>query len=420
MTDTTRRVLADTTAEARLIASLADTPDLYPHAAHVTPGDFHDMEARAAWSRLTAAIRGGQAIYLSDFSAFTGMAGEVVPLPEFVKEDARRIMVYSLARAAVDAAGGIAKAAYTAEEDAIRAALKRAADLAAARTVDTLVPFREAIAELRAEMDDPDQAARLRVLTGIKPIDDTLGLERGTLTILMARPSQGKTSLLAQISDKASEAGQVVAVFTKEETRRQWARRISFRRAGISIADQKAGRLTDDQLRRLLAEFNACYERDTLWLDASAPQSTDEIAAACEGLKSKAGRLDLVLVDHIRHLSDKADNETHRMGRVTWGLKVMAKRLDCAVIAAAQLSRGVEGQADKRPDLKDLRDSGEIEENADNVVGLYRERYYNPTAGIEAELLVRKCREGQRNAAIKMGFKEETMSFVPLQIVSLK
>ena len=122
-----------------------------------------------------------------------------------------------------------------------------------------------------------------------------------------------------------------------------------------------------------------------------------------------------VVIDHIRHLADKADNETHRMGRITWALKVIAKRLNCAVVAAAQLSRGVEGQGDKRPDLKDLRDSGEIEENADNVVGLYREKYYSPESNdITAELLIRKCREGQRNAVIKMGFVEQTMAFVPL------
>lgn len=412
---TQTRQLYDIASEARLIASVADTPDLYPHAASVSPDDFGHFETRAAWLKLTADLKAGRAIFLTDYQAFSASAGDIVPLPEFVREDARRILSFSLARSALSCASDIAKAAYAAEEDGIRAALARAADVAAARTVDTLIAYREAIEELRDEIDNPEAAERARVLTGIKPLDFALGIERQTLTILMARPSIGKTSLLAQISDTASEAGQVVAVFTKEESRRQWARRISFRRAGISIQDFKAGKLSDDQLRKLSAEFSAAYDRDTLWLDSEPTQTTDQIAAACEGLKAKYGRLDLVMVDHVRHLADKADNETHRMGRITWGLKVLAKRLNCAVIAAAQLSRGVEGQSDKRPDLKDLRDSGEIEENADNVIGLYREKYYTPAADdITAEILIRKCREGQRNAVVKMGFIESTMAFVPL------
>lgn len=410
-----KRQLYDMTAEARLISAVADTPDLYPHAAIVQPEDFGHFETRAAWLKLTADIRSGRAIFVTDYQTFSASAGEVVPLAEFVREDARRVMAYSLSRAALACATDIAKAAYTSEEEQIRTALARAAAVAAARTTDTLISYRQAIEELRDEIDNPEAAARMRVLTGIKPLDAALGIERQTLTVLMARPSIGKTSLMAQISDTASEAGQVVAVFTKEESRRQWARRISFRRAGISIPDFKADKVGDEAMRRLTAEMNAAYERETLWIDSEPEQTTEQMAAACEGLKAKLGRLDLVLVDHARHVKAKADNEVHRMGRVTWGLKVLAKRLECAVIVAAQLSRGVEGQSDRRPDLKDLRDSGEIEENADNVIGLYREKYYAPeTDDITAEILIRKCREGQRNAVIKLGFIEQTMAFVPL------
>lgn len=409
------RQLYDMTAEARLISAIADTPDLYPHAAAVHPEDFGHFETRAAWQRLTADIRAGRAVFVTDYQTFSGSAGEIVPLPDFVKEDARRILSYSLSRAAMSCATDIAKAAYTADEDAIREALSKAATIASARSTDTLVAYRQAIAELREELENPEAAARMRVLTGIAPLDGALGIERQTMTVVMARPSMGKTSFLAQVSDAASEAGQVVAVFSKEESRRQWARRISFRRAGIGIPEFKAGNLSDERLRRLSAELDAAYGRDTLWLDSEPEQTTEQMAAACEGLKAKLGRLDLVLVDHARHVKAKADNEVHRMGKVTWGLKVLAKRLNCAVIVAAQLSRAVEGQSDPRPDLKDLRDSGEIEENADNVIGLYREKYYKPqTEDITAEILVRKCREGQRGAVIKLGFIEDTMAFVPL------
>ena len=409
------RILADASSEARIIAAVADTPGLYAAAGHVAPDDFHGMEARDAWSRLTGDIRAGRPVFLSDYSIFTATVSDVVPLPEYVAEDARRIMVLSLARAALDCASGIARAAYGGDETAIRQALSRASEIAATRRGGTLAHIRSAIDELRAEMDDPEAGAARRVYTGIPPLDEKLGIERQTLTIVMARPSIGKTSLLAQISDMASERGQVVAVFSKEESRRQWARRAAFRRAGVSIVEFKAGQLSDDKLRRLSRELDAVHDRAALYVDSHAPQTTDDIAAECEAVRAEHGRLDMVIVDHIRHLADKADNEAHRLGRITWNLKIIAKRFDCAVIAAAQLSRGVEGQENKRPDLKDLRDSGEIEENADNVVGLYREKYYNPAADNVAELLIRKCREGERGAVVKTAFIEDRMSFERLQ-----
>ena len=128
-------------------------------------------------------------------------------------------------------------------------------------------------------------------------------------------------------------------------------------------------------------------------------------------MKERAGALDFVLADHLRQFNDYADNETHRLGRVSWGLKMLAKNLDTRVICAAQLSRAVEGRSDKRPDLADLRDSGEIEENADNVIALYREQYYDPDANNDTEFIARKVRDGERGNVGKMLFESAYMNF---------
>lgn len=259
------------------------------------------------------------------------------------------------------------------------------------------------------------QAARL-VATGLRDWDAVLGggLERGTLAVIMARPSMGKTALLVQIADYVSEQGGVVAVFSLEMTSRQFLLRMACRRARVSVLALKQGKANDDQRSRVLQEIAALSERRNLILD-DTPQTTDTMRATCDHL-ARAGRLDLVMSDHLRLFADRGDNDNKRLGGISWAHKRMAKALDIPVLCAAQLNRGVEQQGgDKRPDLKDLRDSGEIEENADTVTALYRDAYYseNPLDN-SAELINRKARDGERNARAKMVFVASYMSFEPM------
>jgi len=128
-------------------------------------------------------------------------------------------------------------------------------------------------------------------------------------------------------------------------------------------------------------------------------------------------RPDIVFIDHLRRIKDKGDNETQRLGMMTERLSDMAKELDCHVMVLAQLNREVENQNDKRPQLKDLRDSGQIEENADQVFMLYRDSYYNaskPELKNVAELWIRKFRDGVRDSAIKLSFDEKQQWFNPI------
>ena len=225
----------------------------------------------------------------------------------------------------------------------------------------------------------------------------------------------GKSAALAQVSDYVSEHVGTVAVFSLEMSSRQWLLRIACRRARVSGLMLRQGKTSAEQERRVLDELARLESRDTLYLD-DTPQTTDDMAAACLRLARRTG-LALVITDHLRLFGDADERETRRLGTITWNHKKLAKSLDAAVIAAAQLSRAVEAQGDKRPDLKDLRDSGEIEENADTVTALYRDSYYTEkTNDRTAEFINRKAREGERNARATFVFQPEYTGFETLAI----
>lgn len=401
---------SDPGAEKRLITACSLAPDLWTAALPVRPSDFYDLDRRRAWEQLSAACRSGAVVISGDY--FAHWCDDYVLLSGHVANDGLRVMEMRYRRDALDAAQKLASAALTGE--GLPEAVKGAGEIRPAVTTGTLRPAGSAIPEVRLQLEDPDAMARRVLATPYDNLNKALGggFERQTSTVIMARPSMGKTALMVQLADVLSEAGSVVAVFSKEMSQQQWERRMACRRARANWNAIKDGTASQDDFGRLAQELYTVEGRGTvLFIDEKTPQTTDEAWRECERLKDRTGRLDFILADHLRLFSDRADNETHRLGRVSWAFKQMAKNLDCAVIVAAQLSRAVEGQADKRPDLKDLRDSGEIEENADNVIALYRDAYYNQGAEDVAELIMRKARDGERNGSAHFIFKAAWMGF---------
>lgn len=403
---------ADAGAEKRLITAIATAPELFRHAAEVQPSDFFDRTRSEAWGRLAQACKeasGDAPIITADY--LEHYADDFLAVGAYVAEDARRILDARFRRDALAVAQRIAQAALVGE--GLPDALRAAANVRTGAIQSTLLPIGEAVPAVIATIEDREARDSLILKTGLDKLDEALGggLERKTSTVVMARPSMGKTALLVQLADLASERGLIVAVFSKEMSREQWARRMACRRARVNWTAVKEEKLTDEEWRRLSRELTAVNERANLYVDDSQPQTTEAAYRECERLADRLGRVDMIVADHMRLFSDRSDNETHRLGHISWQFKVMAKNLSAAAIVAAQLSRSVEGQSDKRPDLKDLRDSGEIEENADNVVALYREAYYQPGADDVAELIVRKARDGERNAGARYVFKPEWMSF---------
>jgi len=240
----------------------------------------------------------------------------------------------------------------------------------------------------------------------------TGGLERQTLTVLAARTSMGKSALGWQIARQVAAAGDLVIFFSLEMSASSLWARAACPAAGVTWRDVMAGKLDVSQRSRLKSrsgDLRKLYGDRLLIPDNR--QTSESIWRYVAQLKPT-----LVVIDHLRFVADDtAENENKRQGKVTQALHDMSKALDIPVLLLAQINRSVERQTDKRPGLSDLRDSGEIEENADNVWMLYRGDYYNPpmvySPFSDTELWVRKFRNGPQNICVKLVFNMTTELF---------
>lgn len=273
----------------------------------------------------------------------------------------------------------------------------------------TSVPSVYQVAERFAMVVEHGQRA---VFTYIPPMDKLLGgLERQTLTILAARPSMGKTALMLQIARNQSSDGRKVIFFSAEMSAVSLWARMACPEAGVNWVDIRSGSITDNQKARLIREskkFADMYGDRLILIDA--PQTTQTVWQTVA-----EHRPDVVMFDHLRLFRDQADSEVKRLGKASQQCKEIAKAFDCSFLLASQLSRSLESRLDKRPILSDLRDSGEIEENADVVLMLYRDSYYHPpeheVTNDYTEIWIRKFRDGVSNSRIDLMFDTQKQWF---------
>ncbi len=243
------------------------------------------------------------------------------------------------------------------------------------------------------------------VETGFEDLDRlTTGFHNSDLVILAARPAMGKTAFaLNAIWDAAGRQGFPVAVFSLEMSKQQLVQRLISQSTRISGKDLRSGDVKSEDWPKLVRGV-AEVSRAPIWIDDTAGINLMEMRAKIRRLSSQLNAreqapLGLVVVDYLQLMvsqSTRADNRQQEISEISRGLKVLARDLDVPVLAVAQLSRAVEQRHDKRPLLSDLRDSGAIEQDADMVMFLYRDEYYNPDSddkGI-AEIIVGKHRNG--------------------------
>lgn len=232
--------------------------------------------------------------------------------------------------------------------------------------------------------------------TGFIDLDTmTGGFEQGDLIILAARPSMGKTAFAVNIIDNVVKDGKSVAFFSLEMSSQQIGLRILAGRSRIPMAAMRGGAtLSDDHYNSMSFAMSKSSEQK-LMVDDKPSVGVAYIRAKSRQIKRTHG-LDLIVVDYLQLMTGKGDNRVQEIGSITRGLKALAKEIGVPIIALAQLNRGLEQRGDKRPILSDLRDSGEIEQDADIVLMLHREEYYNEDTDYKgiAECLIRKQRNG--------------------------
>ena len=262
------------------------------------------------------------------------------------------------------------------------------------------------------------------VPTGFYDLDRmTSGLQAGDLVILAARPSMGKTSLAINIAEHvALNEGMPVAVFSMEMGAAQLAVRIVGSIGRIDQGRLRTGQLKDDEWPRFSEAIDQLKDIP-LHIDESSGLTPSELRANARRLARREGKLGLIVVDYLQLMSGSSggreENRATELGEISRGLKMLAKELQCPVIALSQLSRGVESRTDKRPMMSDLRESGAIEQDADIIMFIYRDDYYNKDSKEPnvAEIIIGKQRNGP-TGTVKLFFQKSQTRFESLAMGS--
>ena len=284
------------------------------------------------------------------------------------------------------------------------------------KAMDTLVvDLLDRVQEMAANPNDVTGVA-----TGFYDLDRlTAGFQAGDLVVLAARPSMGKTALAINIAEHvALNEGLPVAVFSMEMGAAQLAVRIVGSIGRIDQGHLRTGKLTDDEWPRLIEAVEK-LRSVSLHIDESAGLTSSELRANARRLARQCGKLGLIVVDYLQLMSGSSGSDENRateLGEISRGLKMLAKELQCPVIALSQLNRSVETRPDKRPLMSDLRESGAIEQDADIIMFIYRDEYYSKDACKEpgvAEVIIAKQRNGP-TGMIKLAFLKPITKFESL------
>src|SRR3954468_25065469 len=236
--------------------------------------------------------------------------------------------------------------------------------------------------------------------SGFEDLDRiTGGFQAGNLIVLAARPGMGKSALMANFAEYAAlNSGKAVALFSLEMSESELAQRFIASQASIKGDDLRKGKVPPARWGKILAASNRLAE-SSLFIDDSSDLSVLDVRAKARRLlQQHSDGLGLVLIDYLQLMraTGQSDNRAEQVGQISRGLKTLARELEVPVIALSQLNRGVEQRSDKRPVLSDLRESGAIEQDADLVMFVYRDEYYDKESEREgiAEVIISKHRNG--------------------------
>lgn len=255
------------------------------------------------------------------------------------------------------------------------------------------------------------------VTSGFHDLDNLMGgFQSSDLVILAARPAMGKTALALNFATNALKAGAKVAIFSLEMSSQQLIERIISSEGRVDSSRLRKGDLTEEDQDRLVHGFRVINGyANSLSVDDTAGISLAELRSRCRRFQRENG-LDMIVIDYLQLMSGSADakkqGREREVSEISMGLKNLAKELSVPVITLAQLNRGPDARPDKRPKISDLRESGSMEQDADMIMFVYRDEYYNPNsedAG-KAEVIVAKNRHGSLET-VKLSWLPNFVSF---------
>lgn len=354
----------------------------------------------------------GNEKYMAEVMSVTPTAANVMEYAAIVRDRA-------LLRRLGEAADEINNMVYEGSGQAdsvLEAAERRIYALRQGRNVGGLVPVSSVVQNV---FDNLSEAAASGskipgISTGLPDLDRvTLGLNKSELTLIAARPGMGKTSIALNLAlHAAMNLKKTVAIFSLEMSREQLVTRLLSRASLVPSQNLLTGQLSEEQWREISDAAQALSATD-IRIDDNPSLTVSEMNAQCRRLPN----LDLVVIDYLQLMQSAGsghswsnESRTQAVSDISRMLKIMAKELNVPVICLSQLSRANESRQDKRPMLSDLRESGAIEQDADVVIGLYRDGYYNKESENPnlAEAIILKNRKGQTGTVELLWLPEYT------------
>lgn len=399
----------------------------------VTPDDFYRDAHRLIYEAISKMYLDGEPVdpvtiseALKKMSALEKIGGKpyihnlanFVPTAANAKYYADIVARNSTLRGLIRAATDIATIAYEAPEDVERAvdeSERLLFDVSKKRVSEKFVHIKPLLTENYEKIEKLAENKSLvtGLSTGFIELDrQTSGLHRSDLIVVAARPAMGKTSLaLGMARHAAVEEKKGVAIFSLEMNRHQLAQRLMCSEARVDAQLLRTGQLEDNGWERLNRAMGRLAEAP-IYIDDTPSITIMELRAKARRMIAKH-QLDLIIIDYLQLMTGRAKSESRQqeISEISRALKVLGRELEVPILAVSQLSRAVETRDNKKPKLSDLRESGAIEQDADLVIFIYRDKYYNPENDEStAEVIIAKHRNGP-TGTVRLTFLDSYAKF---------
>lgn len=425
-------------AEQSVLGSLLIEPDsIHRVAKFLQPEDFYLEPHKLVYQAILDLDEAGEPVDLLTVTEYLRKKGDLdkiggaayvaalanaVPTADHIEHYGRIVEEKALLRNLIHLATRISTMGYQGSEDAERLmeeAERMLAELGSRRASSVVKSLREILVDSIQNLQKmyEHKGEVTGVPTGFRDLDKMCcGLQPGDLIIVAARPSMGKTSFGLQVAYHAARKLQKgVVVFSLEMSREQLVQRILCAEAGIDQHKLRSGLLSEDDWSILMSKGRE-MAKVPLYIDDSAILTVRQIRSKVRRLQAEKG-ICLIVIDYLQLMQGgrRVENRQQEIADISRSLKGLAKDLNVPVLALAQLSRSVEQRHDKRPIMSDLRESGSLEQDADVVMFIYRDDYYNPESekrGI-SEIIISKQRNGPVGT-VELGFVKEYTKFLNL------
>lgn len=406
-------------AEQSVLGSMLLDKDIIPNVTEILKSeDFYREDNREIFDAILDLFNSAEPIDLITVSEQLKLRGTLdnvggleyltniasaVPTTANSRHYAKIVEEKSILRSLIKASSDIVNMGYEAAEEVsyvMDRAEKSIFDILQKRNLQGFAPIKDVLVDTFNKLEElyNNKGVVTGIPTGFTDLDyKTAGLHNSDLVLIAARPAMGKTAFALNLAQYAAVHAKVpVAIFSLEMSKEQLVNRMLCNEAMVDSQRMRTGKLEDDDWQKIARALGPLSEAP-IYIDDTPGTSIMEIRAKCRRLKLEKN-LGMVVIDYLQLMQGRGKNESRQqeISEISRSLKILAKELHIPVITLSQLSRGPESRTDHRPMLSDLRESGAIEQDADIVMFLYRDDYYNPDTEKKniAEVILAKHRGG--------------------------